>query len=293
MEWQCGGENSQLSSRSLQQDGTDDNSDEEIVSSASESDEEHDDIDSSSSSESSDSDDPDDRDDAALAENAPTDDNVTVHEITWTRVESVSVDRMEHGGCNTRLLWHDSLPVIDKKELDFFLLMFPTACIGRILDASKVAWPADSRPTDRYKLFKVIGLMFAMTTHVLPSRRMYWETEDDLFPAPAFGSRYGMSRCRFEDILRYLSLDDESLSSCIPGDQWFAIRSFVEAFNQNMETNVCPGKKLCIDESMCSWRGRGDFAGGMPHVTKIARKPRVLGWRSRISAMLVVISCCV
>ena len=122
--------------------------------------------------------------------------------------------------------------------------------------------------------------MYAMTVHPMPNRRMYWEVhdEDDLFPPLTFGSRFGMSRHRFEDILRYLRLDDQSFA---PGgatpDSWLFVRRFVDAFNNNMSSVVFPGQKLCVDESMSSWRGRADYEGGMPHVTKIARKPKGVG----------------
>jgi len=204
-------------------------------------------------------------------------DDVVVHDVRWKVVTSVAQDARQQQNNNARLMWHDSLPVFTKSEFDFFMLMFPTQHLGRIVAATEAVWPAGSRTMDKHEFFKAIGLMLAITVHVLPARRMYWETEDGLFPAPAFGARYGMSRRRFEDILHYLRLDDQNLSASIPGDQWFAIRGFVTAFNLNMETNFHPGTKLCVDESMCSWRGRGDFAGGMPHVTKIARKPKGVG----------------
>ena len=40
-----------------------------------------------------------------------------------------------------------------------------------------------------------------------------------------------------------------------------------------------PGWQLCIDESVSSWRGKdGDFCSdGMPHVTRIDRKPKGVG----------------
>ena len=42
---------------------------------------------------------------------------------------------------------------------------------------------------------------------------------------------------------------------------------------------IYPGWQLCIDESVSSWRGKdGDFCtDGMPHVTRIDRKPKGVG----------------
>ena len=282
--WDRGGENSQLSSRSLTVDTENFIAGNGNVTADSQSESESD------SERSSSSDDEEGDNDNNLSENQSSENNgaiaatsfasgnvVVAHDVQWTRVESVSRDVRQQRNNNARLMWHDSLPVTTKTEFDFFMLMFPTQCLGRILSATEAAWPAGSRTMDKFEFFKTIGLMLAMTVHVLPARRMYWETEDGLFPAAAFGVRYGMSRRRFEDILHYLRLDDKNLSAATPTDQWFPIRGFVDSFNRNMETNFHAGEKLCVDESMCSWRGRGDFAGGMPHVTKIARKPKGVG----------------
>jgi len=57
------------------------------------------------------------------------------------------------------------------------------------------------------------------------------------------------------------------------------VRGFVEAFNDRRAQVVKPGGTLTVDECMVPWEGT-DFkwsAEGMPHVTKIARKPKGVG----------------
>jgi len=61
--------------------------------------------------------------------------------------------------------------------------------------------------------------------------------------------------------------------------EWRQINGFVDAFNDNRLTAVIPGAVMTVDESMSMWLGQdGDWTvEGMPHVTKIIRKPRGVG----------------
>ena len=55
----------------------------------------------------------------------------------------------------------------------------------------------------------------------------------------------------------------------------------VKSFNKNREKGLWPGSVLCADESMGAWRGLaaklGDMTVGLPHATKLARKPEGVG----------------
>ena len=59
------------------------------------------------------------------------------------------------------------------------------------------------------ELLKVIGLLYGMTVQQHGERRSYWrvegEGEESLFPAPAWGTRFGMGQRRFETVLCYLT----------------------------------------------------------------------------------------
>ncbi|KAL5506054.1 hypothetical protein EMCRGX_G007620 [Ephydatia muelleri] len=88
------------------------------------------------------------------------------------------------------------------------------------------------------------------------------------------GERYGLTRDRFEILLRYLSFCPVHE---VVDDKWAPVRHLIEGFNQRRVQKLYPGWQLCVDESVSSWRGKdGDFCSdGMPHVTRIERKPGV------------------
>ena len=128
----------------------------------------------------------------------------------------------------------------------------------------------------------MFGALYSLT-RTSEGRRDLWSTEDGLFPAPRFGERYGLSRNRVEILLRYLSFcpEDENNS-----DKWSSVRRLIEYFNQRRVEKFYPGWQLCVDESVSSWRGKdGDFCSdGMPHVTRIDRKPKGVGCELKNSA---------
>jgi hypothetical protein len=75
-------------------------------------------------------------------------------------------------------------------------------------------------------------------------------------------------------------------------DPWLPIRPMIDMFNQARERCLEPGHVLVVDESMSAWRGRSlCFRGaadedvrerfGLPHKTKIARKPQGVGLEIR------------
>ena len=111
---------------------------------------------------------------------------------------------------------------------------------------------------------------------ILLLRRDLRSTEDGRFPAPRFGERYGLTRDRFEILLRCLSFcpAHEAIS-----DKWAPVRRLLEGFNQRRVETLYPGWQLCVDESVSSWRGKDrDFCSdGMPHVTQVERKPKGVG----------------
>ena len=58
--------------------------------------------------------------------------------------------------------------------------------------------PEKKKAVSQNELYKVFGILYAMTTANLPTRRSYWCVEDGVFPAPAFGRRFDMGYHRFE-----------------------------------------------------------------------------------------------
>jgi hypothetical protein len=59
-------------------------------------------------------------------------------------------------------------------------------------------------------------------------------------------------------------------------DPWYEVRELIDGFNNNTQT---AGKFLCVDEIMSSWKGISSHfdALGIPHQSKIARKPEGVG----------------
>ena len=134
-----------------------------------------------------------------------------------------------------------------------------------------------------YHVLKFLGILFAMTQYKFSDRRSLWNTTGGkLADAPAFGGRFGMSRNRFEIIMSTWSWAPEAEDK----GEWAAIDPLVRAFNRARLAVVCPGTFICVDESMSAWRGKdGNFCSdGMPHVTKIERKPKGVGAEFRDAA---------
>ncbi|KAL5488763.1 hypothetical protein EMCRGX_G017752 [Ephydatia muelleri] len=95
-----------------------------------------------------------------------------------------------------------------------------------------------------------------------------------IFQPPAFGTRFGMGIRRFEDILRCLSFGDEDCN-----DPWSPIRPFMDALNNRRQQVINPSHMIVEDELMSSWisRKQDRTADGIPHLTKIIRKPKGVG----------------
>jgi hypothetical protein len=85
-----------------------------------------------------------------------------------------------------------------------------------------------------------------------------------------------MTRHRFQNILESLTFAPPTEAN---NDPWYPIRIIVNGFNERRKKVIFPGKILCIDECMSAWRGREDkyTHDGIPHKTKIARKPEGVG----------------
>lgn len=89
--------------------------------------------------------------------------------------------------------------------------------------------------------------------------------------ARCYGKRMGMSRHRFEVLESCMQFCEADNS-----DRWWPIRKLLERFNAHMKVVFVAGKWVVIDESGFWWLGKdGQWChDGMPHVTKIVRKPR-------------------
>jgi hypothetical protein len=81
---------------------------------------------------------------------------------------------------------------------------------------------------------------------------------------------------------KYISWSRESA-----GDKWSAVRDWFTEFNKRRIATVQPSSRLTVDESMSMNRinrtEKNRVPGGLPHQTKIARKPEGVGVQIRTS----------
>ena len=134
-------------------------------------------------------------------------------------------------------------------------------------------------PLTYNKLHHFLGIILAMALAPKGDQRDLWNAESE-GPIPAMNFGRFMARDEFDSILRSLQLsmfgkDDLQL------DLWIPFRPAIECFNHSQQAGISPGTYLCIDESMCAWRGMSlkveDTLCGLPHTTKIIRKPEPVG----------------
>ncbi|POM59331.1 hypothetical protein PHPALM_31954 [Phytophthora palmivora] len=154
--------------------------------------------------------------------------------------------------------WPSTLQLGDKSCSKYFYLMYPWSTIQTTLKHtnSKLV-ERKQRPIAEGDFFRYLG----------PRRgplRTYWEKEilDGFADTAAnFGERFRMTRHSFEIITGTLSFSDDVPSD----DPWKLIRPLINGFNSRRLDVVSPGKegKYCHD--------------GMPHKTKIPRKPEGVG----------------
>ena len=172
-------------------------------------------------------------------------------------------------------MWNNDVDERQRTPLDYWMMSFPSQMLPDIS-----IWTSDHLPqgcvnAKEEEVLTVFGALYSLT-RTSEGRRDLWSTEDGLFPAPRFGEGYGLTRDRFEILLRYLSFCPVHE---VVDDKWAPVCRLIEGFNQRRVQKLYPGWQLRVDESVSSWRGKdGDFCSdGMPHVTRIERKPKGVG----------------
>ena len=129
-------------------------------------------------------------------------------------------------------------------------------------------------------LMKLFGFLYAMTR--TSRRRDLFSQSDGLFPAPRFGACFGLTQHCVETLLRALRFCPMGEK----GDKWSPVRRLIDKINARCAATYWPSWQICGDESMCAWRGKdgNDCSDGMPHVTRIARKPKGVGLEMKDAA---------
>ena len=205
-------------------------------------------------------------------------DPLVVKGIKWTIVDNL-VDIRYIPKQRAHILWNRTQQLdseSNRSEVDYFLWSFPDKAVAEILECttnSMLKSKPSSIPVSRGELFKLLGFLLALTrTH--SKRRDLFSVSDGLFPAPKFGDRFGIHQHRVDELLQHISF-----GKVVDGDPAHGILCFIDHFNKCREDSYFPSWSICVDESMSAWRGKdGNFCSdGMPHVTKIARKPKGVG----------------
>ena len=212
---------------------------------------------------------------------------------TWSHVENgVPMDqRSKYGG-----KWRASLKLKGGKDIktasiwDVFAAVFPSQLMDSLLQGVNTnPRMKGAAAFSEYEIMQCLGILVANT--IRPSGDMFrmWETERDgkeTFFAPGdVRGRWGLSSTRFKlfkECLKWwedpLDIDDEYKRKAALDDPWHRIRGLLDDFNETMMRVFSPSWKNCVDETMWPWLGRGDFdTRGVPHITKIPRKPKGVG----------------
>jgi hypothetical protein len=233
-------------------------------------------IDSDDSQSGSESEDPAEEDDTALIDPANSAE-VVVHGVTWTVTGVVNRNSWMGSRMQFRIRWPNDLPMENRLPVDFFLTLFPPDLVKAMCTyTSENLIRTHSSKLEISEAHVFFGLFLAMSLVSYPTRRQYWSQQSvgGVFSGPNFG-KFGMSVNRFESILRNLSFSPTSTID----DPWSQAKAIVSIFNNNRVQLVQPSWQLTADEKMSSYRPRkGSYLNdGIPHLTKIIRKPKPVG----------------
>lgn len=106
------------------------------------------------------------------------------------------------------------------------------------------------------ELLAFIGINFLMAYHRLPSWKQYWNTSQDLgLPIVA----NCMPRNRFEEILRYLHCNDNSLLPQDNTDKIYKVRPLSDTLNRRFKECYSTTRRVSVDESMILFKGRSSL----------------------------------
>lgn len=208
------------------------------------------------------------------------------NDITWT-VSDVSECI---GGSVSHQPWtlkmNDGLFIIedggigDRSLRELFLGIFPFEHLVQM-----VQWTSDElsrlglRSTSQSELLRFFGILILATRIDFNHRHELWSTTSDCnYIAPARFGATGMSRNRFDNILRccrfsHVPSDRGALSSS--EYRWKHVDGFVNSINSHRAQKFTPSECICVDESMSKWDGLGGhwINTGLPHYVSLDRKP--------------------
>ncbi|XP_046392163.1 piggyBac transposable element-derived protein 3-like [Ischnura elegans] len=111
------------------------------------------------------------------------------------------------------------------------------------------------------EIYAFLGILLFSGYHFLPRKRLFWNTDDDCNVTIV---RETMRRNRFDDILRYLHLADNT--NLDTSDRLYKIRPIFQFLNRNFKL-LPPRMNCCVDETIipyCGKHGAKQFIKGKP-----------------------------
>ncbi|XP_037124085.1 piggyBac transposable element-derived protein 3-like [Syngnathus acus] len=138
------------------------------------------------------------------------------------------------------------------QKLDFFLSdVYPHL----VRETIKYAAVTDSNfQLTIGELKRVVGILLLSGYHQLPSRRHYWNTDEDLHCALVAGA---MSRNRFEEIIRYIHCADNAHLN--RSDRMTKLRPMMDILNARFGEAYPMDCNLDLDEAWCLNSGTNGF----------------------------------
>lgn len=113
------------------------------------------------------------------------------------------------------------------------------------------------------EMYKFLGIVLASGYVKVPSKRFYWEAKEDTYNMLIANA---MPRNKFEQILKYLHFNDNSLDD--GSDKLYKVRPLIERLNDKFLNMGQPlGTHFSIDEAMEPYYGRNSmkqFIRGKP-----------------------------
>jgi hypothetical protein len=223
------------------------------------------------------------------AEISPT--SLTFHNTEWFEAEQ-SILEQEMNGPVAQRFWSitdsRSGTVLERdcdqgdlmSRLDYFLLMFPPQSLLSIVRLTSQKLLLLSKPaTTKGEIVKFFGIIILSTKFEFDDRRSLWATEapSKYIPTPLFGKL--MPRNRFDDLWRCIRFSEQP--SVRPAEmtaeqyRWKLVDDFVTQFNEHRASTFSPSERICVDESISRWYGKGGhwINHGLPMYVAIDRKP--------------------
>ena len=233
------------------------------------------------------------------ADEATTDERLSIQE--YNRAQWVDVGRLDTDPrAQANAMPEDVTPAFlmpsfrEESLLNWFLWWMPLGMLTSIChatneNAKNIPWP-DNQPWKHLvvgELLRWIGLWILMTVYPIPAggRRNYWRG--------IFKFHQYMEEKRFENILRAFCLPQYKKEAAGWGgparehyrqkkyDKFQETRRFTDEMRVRFQDAMKPSGWLCIDESMFSWLGR---ALKCPGWKVIKRKPHPIGLEAKTTA---------